>query len=424
LTALESESPENEPADNQYSYNEATGNESARNEFAAKQFAGISSPPARRWLRSGVIYLGFAGTGVGMSLPGSVLPALLTRLALNDGEAGFFFFLGWLGTAIGALLVQRSRTASIALASALVAIGSMGLAYSTHLSCFAAMTVYGIGLGMAMTAMSLHQAAIHGAQKAMELNRLNLIWAIGACAGPSLGAHSLRIASVRSIYSIISIFFVLFTLWVLAFEKDVPQAERSPSALRRWSLRLWPLPILCVIFLPTGIEASMGAWIAAYVQRSHQAIATTVTAGSSFWLGLLLSRAFSAALLAKRQAERGLLFWSLLLVVAGAALLMATTATASTLPAIFLIGFGLGPVYPLLLAIALEFSEATPIFFLAGLGSAFMPWLTGIVSAQTHSLRIGLVVPVVAAALMLVLGLRVSGLVRPGGPYQSPPSAL
>lgn len=348
-----------------------------------------------------------------MSLPGSVLPALLSRLALNDSEAGFLFFVGWLGTSIGALLVRRSRVASIALASLLIAVGSFGLAYSTHLSCYVAMAFYGVGLGMAMTAISLHRAAQHAAERAMELNRLNLVWAAGALAGPTLGAHSLRVASVRSIYSTIGVFFAIFALWVLVREEDevVERGEAGAEPVGgRWSLRPWPVPILLVIFLPTGIEASMGAWTAAYVQRSHQAIATTVTAGSCFWFGLLLSRAVSVVLLRKKSRERALLIASLLILLAGAILLIATTATAATLPALLLIGFGLGSVYPLLLAVALDYSDATPIFFLAGLGSAFLPWLTGMVSSQAHSLRVGLVVPLAAAVAMLFLGVRVAGL--------------
>jgi fucose permease len=96
------------------------------------------------------------------------------------------------------------------------------------------------------------------------------------------------------------------------------------------------------------------------------------------------------------------------LVLAGALILIADSATLGALPGIFLIGFGLGPVYPLLLAIALQYSENTAIFFMAGLGSAFFPWLTGTVSSAAGSLRIGLLVPLGASVLLLALGLRVS----------------
>lgn len=375
----------------------------------------MNSSPVFGWMSKIVIYLGFAGTGVGMALPGSVLPALLKQWSMTDSQAGFFFFLGWMGTSVGALLVGSSRVRSLALGSFLVAIGALGMAFSSRWIGFGCMAVYGVGLGMTMTAVSLLQTRRNALRRGLELNRLNLVWALGACICPSLAAHSLRVASVRAIFSSVGFFFASFCLWTLAFERDPiysSQESLTPptTVSRSWPLALWPLAIVCVIFLPTGIEASMGAWIAAYVQRMQQTISTTVTAGSCFWIGLMLSRTLSSFVLTLRRSERIVLAQSLATVVVGTLLLIASTASLGILPGVFLVGFGLGPVYPLLLAMALQYSEKTAIFFVAGLGSAFLPWLTGIVSSATSSLRLGLLVPVFASLLMLVLGLRVAGI--------------
>lgn len=377
----------------------------------------MNSSPFSRWISKTVVYLGFAGTGVGMALPGSVLPALLKQWSMTDSQAGFFFFLGWMGTSVGALLVGSSRVRSLALGSFLIAIGAFGMAFGSRWAGFGCMAVYGVGLGMTMTAVSLLRTRRNALQRGLELNRLNLVWALGACICPSLAAHSLRVASVRAIFSAVGFFFALCCLWTLAFERDpIPvhstqESVAAPTALSRsWPLALWPLALVCVIFLPTGIEASMGAWIAAYVQRTQQTISTTVTAGSCFWIGLMLSRTLSSFVLTLRRSERIVLGQSLVTVVVGTLLLIASTASLGILPGVFLVGFGLGPVYPLLLAIALQYSERTPIFFVAGLGSAFLPWLTGVVSSSTSSLRLGLLVPVFASILMLGLGLRVAGI--------------
>jgi fucose permease len=85
--------------------------------------------------------------------------------------------------------------------------------------------------------------------------------------------------------------------------------------------------------------------------------------------------------------------------------LIATTSSIGVLLAAFGLGFGLGPVYPLLLALALDFKESGVIFFVAGLGSACLPWLTGLISNQHASLHVGLFAPAVAAVLMLALSL-------------------
>ncbi len=381
----------------------------------------MNSSSVSGWISKIVVYLGFACTGLGMALPGSVLPALLKQWSMTDAQAGFFFFLGWMGTSVGALFVRPSRVRSLALGSFLIATGAFGMAFGSRWAGFGCMAVYGVGLGMTMTAVSLLQTRRNALQRGLELNRLNLVWALGACICPSLAAHSLRVASVRAIFSSVGFFFASFCLWTLAFERDPIRSSQEnftppTTAGRSWPLALWPFALVCVIFLPTGIEASMGAWIAAYVQRTQQTISTTVTAGSCFWIGLMLSRTLSSFVLTLRRSERIVLGQSLATVVVGTLLLIASTASLGILPGVFLVGFGLGPIYPLLLAIALQYSEKTPIFFVAGLGSAFLPWLTGVVSSSTSSLRLGLLVPVLASILMLVLGLRVGGMPGRVGP--------
>jgi len=368
------------------------------------------------WVSIAIVYLAFAATGVGMALPGSVLPALLVRWSLADSQAGLLFFLGWLGSSLGALLVHRVRTRSVGYGSFLIALGALGMAYGVdqfRWTCFGWMAIFGLGLGTTMTSISLLQAGRHFERRGAELNRLNLVWSIGACTCPTLAAHSLRVTDVRTIFSVVAFFFAMVGMWAVTMERDPVTSACSKrndggnfSFKRIRNLALWPLSLVVVIFLPTGIESSMGGWIAAYVQRTQQTITTTVTAGTCFWVGLMLSRLLSSTVLLVRRSERLVLMQSLCTVVLGTLLLIASTASLGILPGVFLVGFGLGPVYPLLLAIALQYSENTIIFFVAGLGSAFLPWLTGIVSSATSSLRIGLAVPFAASLLMLVLGLR------------------
>jgi fucose permease len=366
-------------------------------------------PSRRAWLSTLAIYLGFAATGIGMALPGSVMPALLARWSLTDSQAGFFLFAGWLGSSIGALLVARSRARSLAIGAFLAALGTIGMAFASHGTCYAWMAIFGLGLGLTMTSTSLLQAGRHPEHRGVELNRLNLVWALGACICPTLATHSLRVMSAQTMFLVLGAFFACFTLWIATTERNQePDANetKAPSLQNVGfaSLRLWPLGLVIAILLPTGIESSMGGWIAAYVQRTHETISTTVTAGTCFWVGLMLSRLISSVVLRRGWSERAVLIQSLITVFAGTTLMIAGTSTLLIVPGIFLVGFGLGPVYPLLLAYALQYSQNTAIFFVAGLGSALLPWLTGIVSSSASSLRLGLVVPLAASMLMLGLG--------------------
>ena len=70
------------------------------------------------------------------------------------------------------------------------------------------------------------------------------------------------------------------------------------------------------------------------------------------------------------------------------------------LPLALLIGFGLGPLYPYVLSVALPRFPGNTVFLAAGIGAAVIPWLTGTVSGAAGSLRAGLLVPCVGAAVM------------------------
>ena len=73
------------------------------------------------------------------------------------------------------------------------------------------------------------------------------------------------------------------------------------------------------------------------------------------------------------------------------------------------IGFGLAAVYPITIsrmsqtAGPLAPQVGSMMFALAGLGASCGPWLVGFASTQLGSLKLGLVVPLIGAVLMLGL---------------------
>jgi fucose permease len=94
-----------------------------------------------------------------------------------------------------------------------------------------------------------------------------------------------------------------------------------------------------------------------------------------------------------------------LMLCASTILFTATGSVSALLGSAFLLGFGIGPVYPLMLACALRFYRGGAIFFLAGVGSASLPWAMGLVSTRWHSLHAGFAIPLAGSALMLVTSL-------------------
>jgi MFS transporter, FHS family, glucose/mannose:H+ symporter len=356
-----------------------------------------------RTLAATPLYLGMAATGVGVALPGALLPAMLLRWHLQDEQGGRLFLLAWIGSSLGALLVRGSLRTTLLCGSIAVALGAVGLGFCAGHGADAWMAVYGMGLGLTMTSISLIRQQRTGGS-GTELVRLNLLWAIGACACPSLTIRALTAGDIRPVLCGLAFCFLALAGWT-AFQPEVRLEATAAKSGGLWEIfRTVPLGLIVMTLLITGIEASAGGWLAAYARRGGHAVAEIIAAPTCFWAGLLLSRLFwsvSDRRIAHYLAVRG----SLLLMAGASILLIVSGSGLLLLIAAFCLGFGIGPVYPLLLAWALRFQRGGAIFFLAGVGSACLPWLTGLVSAERGSLRVGLAVPMIATMVMVLLSL-------------------
>lgn len=362
------------------------------------------------------LYLGFAGTGVGVALPGALLPLLLRRWSLGDARGGLLLFCFFLATTTGALASRGRMNRSIARGALLTSAGAVWLGFASRDWGFGAIALYGLGLGIAMTSTSLLVSREFPEERRVEMMRLNLLWAAGACAGPwlALGGQALKAGAhaVRPLHVLLGLaaFFAAFALWVwLALENLSPdtseQPEESVSRLspKPWPLAQIPLILLILVFCATGIESSTGGWLAAYAQRLGETARTTIGAATAFWVGLLSSRLINSLRVSARLSERIVLPVSAGLAAAGLGILVAWPGAAASVGAALMVGFGVGPVYPLLLSIVLRQRETRVVFVLAGVGSSALPLATGALSGWMHSLSAGLCVPLAAASMMTVL---------------------
>jgi fucose permease len=348
------------------------------------------------------LYLGFAATGVGVALPGALLPALLMRWHLQDEQGGRLFLMAWIGSSLGALLVRGSMRKSLLRGGIAVALGALGMAFCTSREADACMALYGLGLGLSMTSISLIRQRQSGGSGTV-LVRLNLLWAIGACACPSLTIRALRSGDIRPVLFGLACCFAGLAAWTL-FQPDLKAATGARNS-HPWAIfRTIPIGLILMTLLGPGIEASAGGWLTTYARRGGHGIAEAIAAPSCFWAGLLLSRLFWSVC-DRWRSDDWIVRASVALMSGASVLLIASGSASLILIAAFCLGFGIGPTYPLLLAWTLRFQQSGAIFFLAGIGSACLPWLTGVVSAQRHSLRVGLAVPMIATMLLATMSL-------------------
>jgi MFS transporter, FHS family, glucose/mannose:H+ symporter len=350
-----------------------------------------------------IVYATFLATGVGVVLPGAMLPLLLANWHLSDAQAGILFFLFFIGSTSGAVLSRGSLPKSIARGCLAVVIGAALLAVASRGAAFFAIAVYGFGLGIVMTSLSLLQSRRCESERAAQLARLNLAWAIGACLGPSLVLRGATAWGTPAVLLGVAAFFGLTAGLALVALPHVDAAITTAPVPRSRN----PMALLLVLVpLATGVESATGGWLATYSRRSGQTLGEVIGAATFFWVGMLVSRFIQSHRRIATASALALFVGGPWLMSAALGVLLISTGGASMLAGALLLGLAIGPMYPLLLALALRHGEASNVVFvMAGCGASLLPLLTGLVSKWSGSLRIGLGVPLVAAVVMGCLGL-------------------
>ena len=350
---------------------------------------------ARRAARANVlISAAFVLTGIGVALLGAALPAMLAEWHLSDRDGGSLLFSAFAGTMLGALLVHHRlrQIAAVGLVSAAVATAFLSFPHRGPLQ--PAFLLYGVGLGITMTAISLQRSReVAPGESSLEMNRLNLLWAVGACSAPALALRSLRLVSVGGLFrsETVALLVVAAGLGFANRRKLGTDGTGSPalSPHARWA----PLRMCLFACAAVGLESAIGGWLTTYTQREVHGTGVAVSANSFFWLGLLVSRAAHSLRAGRWLHSRSGVLLHLVFVTVAVAVLVAAPFESVLPVAAFLAGFGLGPLYPLVLSLALPHYRSGAVFVMAGVGASLLPWITGTVSTSFHSLRAGLAAP-------------------------------
>lgn len=414
------------------------GGRDVRNKTMSKRLCGKARFKA---LRKTPLFATFMATGLGFTIPGAAMPLLLLRWSMTDARGGILLFCFYGLGIFGAYSARGRMHFSLARGSLLTALGACCLIGASRWEAYAAIALYGFGLALTMTSISLLVSQQFPMQRRVELMRLNLVWALGAAMGPwialqstgwgpihplarshlSAAAQALALSSsslhhLQHVLLGVALFFLLAALWAIGIKVNPEPASSTASGAPSPSqpAQILPAPrlrgrlgvpwtLLALIFGATGIEAAASGWLTSYAQRAGDSLGATIGAATFLWLGSLLSRILHSTTWVSRLSERAVLGSSVLTMAASLALLLAWPAGFVTLLAAGVLGLATGPVYPLLLAIVLRRKESSLAFTIAALGSSLLPLATGGVSTWAHSLRAGLGMPLLTALAMVLL---------------------
>jgi fucose permease len=126
-----------------------------------------------------------------------------------------------------------------------------------------------------------------------------------------------------------------------------------------------------------------------------------------FWTGLLAGRLL-APLILSLMKEAKVVSFGLLATMLGVTIFLRTFSRPLGMAALIIAGAGLSMLYPIYIAwLSLAFGARArriggAMFAMGSIGGATLPWLVGVVSSDSGSLRVGLLVPIAGCAVMLL----------------------
>jgi fucose permease len=343
---------------------------------------------------------------------------------MNDTQAGNLFLVQFLamlaGVQLSGVLLARwgfrpaflSGLLLMACGVATLYMGSLGLG-------LASVATYGLGLGLIIPADNLLIAEISSgsglSSRAGAVSLLNFFWGLGAVFCSLMVAWTAAHKLLPFFLGSVALFLVLlaFAMRNLPFPAAAEKsAESSASSLWREMAKspaIWLFA--AVFFLYPGAETAVGGWIGSYVSRlGSRGAAMASMMPAFFWSALTVGRALGTAFL-RHFSERRVLRGGYAAGAAGIALMLWVPTLPGVIGGALITGLSFATMYPIAVArLSQRFGVAarsigSVMFSLAAVGPAVIPWMVGVISHATGSLRAGLLLPLGATVILFLIHL-------------------
>ena len=374
-----------------------------------------SDGPGFAWLAAG-----FLLAGLGTVLLGPILPSLAAQWHLSDAGGGRLFLAKFIGAFIGGVSVPRRLRLGI-LAGTVLAAAGFGLFALCHslLPAAAALFVSGVGLGQIIASTNILAGRRYRAHTGSALSLLNFFWSLGAVLTGLLAAALLPRTGLRNpLLTFAGLFLAAGAGGFLQARHGVdgasppgsPASALPSEAASPGEAALPPRPFVyfsLLLLLYGGLETCLTAWLTTYTLRfSDVRLLGGQSAVVLLWASLTAGRAISSAALrvvSERTMQRLSLGLSFLFILA----LTLTRHGPLLSLACILLGVSLSPYFPstfaLLMPLRPSARAAGFILAVSGLGAALFPWLMGVLSSHSGSLRLAMGIPMALALLLLLL---------------------
>ena len=383
------------------------------------QAIAINAGARQRYLLL-LLFAGFVLTGLEITVAAPLLPEFIARWGLSDAKAGSFstlqFGFSLAGVWLSSLLTHYfGNRASLILGYLAIGVGLATVNSSTISVTMFGLAALGTGYGLVVPGTNLTVAEIGGARSASLVSLVNFAWGAGSFSCPMLILIAQKSGLLMKMLYFFGGFGFLLAISFLFAEfpetkhatKDVAPVERGERAEES---KVRPIVVLAVLFfLYVAIEVSFGFWAAAHVSRfSAKASGLATLAPSFFYGGLTAGRALAPIALARVREYRLVMSTLAVVIVAGAFFVFSTSQWPAFVSAA-ITGLGCASIFPIYIAWLSRWfgPRATRLrgimFSMSSIGSFTVPGLVGFVSAHAGGLRVGLLLPLAAAFIMMFL---------------------
>jgi MFS transporter, FHS family, glucose/mannose:H+ symporter len=388
--------------------------------MASAQADTSQSSSNRKLVLAGQI--AFLPTGILQTLLGPMLSILIARWAMNDTQAGNLFLVQFLVSLVGVqlsglLLARWGFRPAFLLGLLLMACGVSTLYMGSLWLGMASVAVYGLGLGLMVPSDNLLIAEISSSSdpgsQSGAVSLLNFFWGVGAVFCSLMvawtAAHRLLPFFLGTVA--LSLLLLAFGMRNLPFPAAAAKSAESSASWRDLAKNPAIWIFAAVFFLYPGTETAVGGWIGSYVSRlgsSGAAMASIMPA--FFWSALTVGRALGTAFL-RHFSEHRVLRVGYAAGAAGIGLMLWAPSLPGIVGGALITGLSFATLYPITVArLSQRFgvkarSIGAVMFSLASVGPAVIPWLVGVISHATGSLRTGLLLPLGATLILFLIHL-------------------
>ena len=409
-----------------------------------------------------IAFLGIFVYGLLAALPGSVLPTLERNQFLpSDSAVGTFLLINAVGAvlayAVSGPIIDRIGSKVALLVGSVCVIGSMiGFALivtrvqaaSALILIFGCSLVLGFGANAIVASGHALVAEVASTSRNSVLNLLDICFGLGLASLPLVVQALQRQGGVELIFWSLAVLTVVLLLLIVTSRFPAPVQSHSSGVGEAVSLFANPsfLLLALALFMYVGAEVSVGKWVVTFMERDPNILASHgVTAAhlesmspdvlthffeadpigvgiagyalrtlSLFAMALLIGRLVSSLLLGVWRVNSFLLMTAGSLLTTGSLFIAFTANSAGTVRlGLVAAGFGMGPTFPTSVGLASVMNPriaGTAMSWVMGVGFAgllVIPPAVGYVSSavggSVGNVRTGLIVVIVASAVMLLL---------------------